>query len=84
MPYIQFIDSQTGEELFVYEDNPMILQNTIFHMKELYSNYDKIYTSITDEDMEFLVSQSEAFSGYPIDFQFLIDHNMLRWPAWWT
>ena len=84
MPYIQFIDKQTGEELFVKKSNPMILQNTIYHMKELYENYDKIYEPITKEDMQFLVSYSKQKWWYPIDFDFLTKNNFLRWPAWWV
>jgi hypothetical protein len=58
MPYIQFIDEDTNEEIFVHKSNPMILQNHIYHMKELYENYDKIYEALTVEDMEFLVKKS--------------------------
>jgi hypothetical protein len=43
MPYIQFIDKDSGKELYIKSSNPMILQNTVHHMKELYNNYDKIY-----------------------------------------
>lgn len=84
MPYIQFIDLDSGEELFVAKSNPMILQNTIYHMKELYENYDKIYEPITDEDMQFLVDQSLKNEWYPINYKFLIENDMLRWPAWWS
>lgn len=84
MPYIQFIDRDTKQEIFISQENPMILQNKIFHMKELYSNYDQIYTAITDKDMQFLVEQSKVLPGYPIDYKFLIENDMLRWPAWWT
>jgi hypothetical protein len=60
MPYIQFFDVDSGEELFTYSSNPMILQNQVYHMKELYENYDQIYTAITSEDMEFLYEFSQA------------------------
>jgi len=84
MPYIQFIDNKSWEELFVKASNPMILQNHIYHMKELYENYDKIYEPITDEDMEFLVKYSKEKWGYPITFDFLTENNLLRWPWWWA
>jgi hypothetical protein len=58
MPYIQFINPDNKEELFIMSSNPMILQNQIYHMKELYENFDKIYEAITDEDMKFLVEKS--------------------------
>jgi hypothetical protein len=64
--------------------NPIILQNHIYHMKELYENYDKIYEAISDEDMEFLVKYSEEKKGYPITFEFLTENNLLRWPGWWV
>jgi len=82
MPYIQFFDDK-GKELFVYKSNPMILINQIYHMKELYENYDKIYTAITDEDMQYLYQVSKK-GGYPITYHWLIENNFLRWPTWWT
>ena len=84
MPYIQFIDNITWKELFIRASNPMILQNHIYHMKELYNNYDKIYEAISDEDMEYLVEYSEKKWGFPITFDFLTENNFLRWPAWWV
>ena len=84
MPYIQFIDEDTNEEIFVHKSNPMILQNHIYHMKELYENYDKIYEALTVEDMEFLVKKSRELWWYPIDFEFLTKNDFLRWPAWWA
>jgi hypothetical protein len=59
MPYIQFFDADNGLELFTYSSDPMILQNQVYHMKELYENYDQIYTAITPEDMEYLYNYSE-------------------------
>ncbi len=59
MPYIQFIHTETKKELFVAKSNPMILQNNIYHMKELYENYDNIYEALTPEDMKYLVSKSK-------------------------
>jgi hypothetical protein len=43
MPYIQLFDRDKNEELFIYSSNPMILQNQVYHMKELYEDYDKLY-----------------------------------------
>ncbi len=84
MPYIQFVDSTTKKEIFVKKSNPMVLQNNIYHMKELYENYDKIYEAITDDDMSFLVTKSSELGWYPIDFDFLVQNNFLKWPAWWV
>jgi len=84
MPYIQFIDNVSWKELFIRSSNPMILQNHIYHMKELYNNHDKIYEKVTDSDMDFLVKTSETLGWYPITFNFLIKNNLLRWPVWWV
>ena len=85
MPYIQIVDWNTWKELYVKSDNPMVLQNQIYHMKELYDNYDWIYSEITDEDMAFLLDYSNNSDiDYPIDFDFLTSNNILRWPAWWV
>jgi hypothetical protein len=62
----------------------MILQNQVYHMKELYEDYDKLYWPITDEDMEFLYQYSQENEWYPIDFDFLTKNDFLRWPARWT
>lgn len=83
MPYIQFFDG-SWKELFVRSSNPWILQNKVYHMKELYENYDKIYEALTSEDMQFLLQTSLEKGGYPIDFNFQIQHSLLRWPARWT
>jgi hypothetical protein len=37
----------------------MVLQNQIYHMKELYENADQIYTAVTDEDVERLYNLSQ-------------------------
>jgi len=55
MPYIQIFDNLNKEELFIKSSNPMILQNQVYHMKELYENHDKIYEALTKDDMKFLV-----------------------------
>ena len=85
MPYIQIIDRESKKELFTKSSNPIILQNQVYHMKELYDNYDKIYWPINDSDMEYLVKYSnESENPYPIDFDFLTWNNFLRWPARWS
>lgn len=85
MPYIQIIDQDTKKEIFTKSSTPMILQNQIYHMKELYENHDKIYTEITKKDMEYLVEYSNnSWNPYPIDFEFLTKNEFLRWPAWWV
>lgn len=84
MPYIQFFDKETKQELFIKSSNPMILQNQIYHMQELYDNYDKIYEAVTKEDMEVLYKYSQENDWYPIDFDYLTKNNFLRWPARWS
>lgn len=84
MPYIQFIDRETKQELFIKSSNPMILQNQIYHMQELYDNYDKIYSAVTPEDMNNLYKYSQEHEWYPIDFDYLVQNNFLRWPARWA
>jgi hypothetical protein len=37
----------------------MIVDNKIYHMKELYENYDKIYDKVTKEDMQYLYEYSK-------------------------
>lgn len=84
MPLIQFFDLDSWKELFIKSSNPMILQNQVYHMKELYEDYDEIYWPITKEDMEYLYEYSEAHEWYPIDFDFLTENNFLRWPVRWS
>lgn len=84
MPYIQIIDNVTWKELYTKSDNPVILQNKVYHMEELYNNTDELYGSITDQDLEYLVDYSNEEWWYPIDFDFLVWNNFLRWPARWT
>ena len=84
MPYIQIIDRDTWKELFTKKSEPMILQNQVHHMTELYEDEDELYGEVTEEDMELLVEVSEEEWWYPIDFDFLTDNNMLRWPARWS
>lgn len=84
MPYIQFIDRESKQELFIKSSDPMILQNQVYHMQELYDNYDKIYSAVTQKDMEILYKYSQENEWYPIDFDYLIQNNFLRWPARWS
>jgi len=82
MPYIQFF-SPDGEELHVFKTNPMKLEYKIYNMDALYTNQDKIYEELTQEDMIYLAMASGS-DGYPIDRLFLIQHDMLRFPAFWV
>jgi len=85
MPYIQVFSTESQPiELFTYSTDPMKLQNQVYHMKELYENHDKIYEKLTKKDMKFLVEKSNEIKGYPITFDFLIENNLLRWPARWS
>lgn len=84
MPYIQFF-TPDGTELQVLRSNPMTLTYQIVNMEELRTNKLGIYGDLTDADMRALVKASqENPNGYPIDRQFLIDHQLLRFPAFWV
>lgn len=83
MPYLQIYDTE-GNELHIKKSKPALLRNKIYHMKELYDNYDRIYTAVTDEDMAYIVAASKSDpTGFPITRAWLIDNHMLKWPAWW-
>ena len=82
MPYIQFFTPE-GEELHVLKSNPMKIQYRIYHMEELYNNTDGIYTALTAEDMENLVFASLG-GNYPINREYLIENNLLQFPAFWV
>jgi hypothetical protein len=58
MPYMQIFDLE-GNEVQIRKTHPAVLTNRIYHMKELYDNYDKIYTAVTDQDMQYLVDESK-------------------------
>ncbi len=83
MPYMQIYDTE-GNELHIRKTHPALLRNKIYHMKELYDNYDHIYTAITGEDMNYIVAASKTDpTGFPITRAWLISNHMLKWPAWW-
>jgi hypothetical protein len=84
MPFIQFF-SPSGEELHVLSNNPMVLTYKIANMKELYEDTLAIYGPLTDADMQFLVdTSSDNTESYPIDRQFLISNQLLKFPAFWV
>ena len=83
MPYIQFFDTETDEELYVFSSSPMTITHQIYHMDLLYKNVDELYGPLTEDDMIFLVDKTEELGGYPIDRQFLINNELLKFPAWW-
>lgn len=83
MPYIQFFDQSTGEELHVLRSNPMILEYRIADMDALRKNTDHIYRALTNDDMKKLVSYS-ALHPYGVDRQYLIDSQLLVFPAFWV
>jgi hypothetical protein len=83
MPYIQFF-SPDGEELHVMRSTPMVLTYTIADMEALRMNAAQIYGPLTDADMKILVDSSSVGRGYPIDRTFLIEHGLLRFPAFWV
>jgi len=84
MPYIQFFTPE-GEELYVLSSLPMKLTYQIPNMKELYDNSDQIYTALTDADMQKLVDKTLASpGGYPIDRAYLIENQLVKFPAFWV
>lgn len=82
MPYIQFF-TPSGEELHVQKSKPMVLTYKIANMAELRAGSDKIYAPLTEADMQLLVSASQGMR-YPIDRTFLINNDLLRFPAFWV
>jgi len=82
MPYIQFF-SQDGIELDVLKSRPMVLTYRIADMDALRTNKDQIYSPLTDKDMELLVEASRG-QPYHIDREFLINNQLLRFPAFWV
>ena len=84
MPFIQFF-SVDGEELHISSDNPMVLTYKIPNMDSLRENTLAIYSPLTDEDMQFLVRSSlNSKEKYPIDRDFLISNQLLKFPAFWV
>ena len=84
MPFIQFFGS-SGEELHVLSNNPMVLTYKIVNMSELRDNTLAIYSPLTNTDMQFLVdTSSKNAEAYPIDRNFLINNQLLRFPAFWV
>ena len=83
MPYIQFVGTE-GEALYIDRSNPIMLTNQIAEMEALKTAADGIYDPLTDADMEKLVADSESIGGFPINRQYLIDNQMLRFPAFWV
>jgi hypothetical protein len=82
MPYIQFF-AQDGEELHVLKSNPMKLTYTISEMESLRNDELGFYGKLTDDDMEKLVKDSRA-GEYVVDRDYLIENEMLRFPAFWA
>jgi len=89
MPYIQIFNLSTNEELYIKKDLPAKLTVQVQNMKELYENHDKIYEAITAKDMQFLLDSTDKIcwikeNCYPINRQWLIDNEFVKWPAWWV
>lgn len=82
MPYVQFF-TPSGEELHVLSSRPIILTYMIADMDALRENADRIYRPLTDADMQQLVEASRQ-GGYPIDRAYLIEHQLLQFPAFWV
>ncbi len=82
MPYIQFF-TEDGVELDVLKNRPMTLTYKIADMDALRANQDRIYEPLTDKDMELLIEASRG-QPYRIDREFLINNQLLRFPAFWV
>ena len=82
MPYIQFF-APSGEEIHVFRSKPMILTYRIANMDDLRSNAAHIYRALTDDDIQLLIAASVG-QPYRIDRTFLIDHQLLQFPAFWV
>ena len=82
MPYIQFFP-QDGVELDVLKSKPMVLTYRIADMDALRENIDQIYSPLTEKDMQLLVEASRG-QPYVIDREFLINNQLLRFPAFWV
>jgi len=83
MPYVLFV-TEEGEVIHVMKNNPITLEYKIAEMEALRTNKDKIYSPLTDKDMQFLIDNSKTPGEYPIDREFLIAHDMLRFPVFWS
>jgi len=82
MPYIQFF-TQGGVELHVMKSKPMVLTYRIADMEALRNNHDQIYSELTERDMQLLVEASRG-NPYVVDREFLINNQLLRFPAFWV
>jgi len=82
MPYIQFF-TDDGVELDVLKSKPMVLTYKIADMEALRTNQDQIYEPLTEADMQLLVAASIG-EPYKIDREFLINNQLLRFPAFWV
>lgn len=82
MPYIQFFTPE-GVELHVKKSMPMVLTYRIADMEALRNNHDQIYSELTEKDMQLLVEASRG-NPYVVDREFLINNQLLRFPAFWV
>ena len=83
MPYVLF-KTKTGETIHVLKSKPMLLQSRISEMEALETAQDKVYEPLRQEDIQYLVEQSQTLGGYPVDRDFLIKHMLVKFPAFWV
>lgn len=83
MPFVVFISAE-GDALHVQSSNPMTLTYTMPEMEALRTNQDGIYVALDDGTLEALFNYSEANPGYPITRAYLIENQILQFPAWWV
>ena len=82
MPYVLFV-ADNGERIHILKSNPMLLRTSIQEMTALTTGSDHIYGPVTTQDFQSLMDASKKLGGFPINRQYLIDHQMLRFPAFW-
>ncbi len=79
MPYIKFFDAQSGKELFIYKDKPIVVRYRMLHLDELYRR-----GVITPAQFQAMVTLSHEKGGYPINRKYIRDNNILGFPTSWV
>ncbi len=79
MPYIKFFDAQSGKELFVYKDKPIVVRYRMLHLDELYKR-----GVITPAQLQAMITLSQEKGGYPINRKYIKDNNILGFSTFWV
>ena len=84
MPFIQFF-SPTGEQLDVFESDPMLLTFKISGMQDMLSNYyQRPEGPLTEDQLQTILAASSGDPGFPITTQWLYDHHISTFSAFWV